>query len=242
MKKRYTNVAQLIMQAIRSEGMQVGDPMPSEAELCARFGVSRSTIRSALAQLQTLGLVERKQGAATRLIATQAAPTYVHSMKASGDLLQFAGPSWRRVQSIAPLIADEALASQLDKRPGKHWIRISQTRHIESQSAPVGWTDVYLCQRYADIVDDIPDYTGLIYTLLEERHQVLIHEICQTVSAVPVPEHLAEQLEVRAGDHALRLTRHYLDAEGESLLVSINILPATNYSYEIRLKRQGQVS
>ncbi|MCG7602086.1 GntR family transcriptional regulator [Halomonas sp. McH1-25] len=239
MKKRYTDVARRIMQDIRAGGMQVGDPMPSEAELCARFGVSRSTIRSALSQLQTLGFVERKQGAATRVTATQAAPTYVHAMMASNDLLQFAGPSWRKVQSITPLIADEELASQLDKQPGKHWVRISQTRHIESQSAPVGWTDVYLCQRYADIVSEIPEYPGLIYTLLEERHQVLIHEIRQTVSAVPVPEYLAERLDVATGDHALRLTRHYLDAEGESLLISINILPANNYRYEIRLMRQG---
>ncbi|MDR5905593.1 GntR family transcriptional regulator [Franzmannia qiaohouensis] len=239
MKKRYTNVAQRIMQDIRSGGFQVGDPMPSEAELCAQFGVSRSTIRSALSQLQRLGLLERKQGAATRIKATEASPTYVHAMTASGDLLQFAGPSWRKVHGATYIVADEALAEQLDQRPGRRWVRISQTRHVESQQAPVGWTDVYLCERYADIVDEIPEYSGLIYALLEERHPVLVHEIRQAVSAVPVPEHLADELEVAAGDHALELTRHYLDAEGESLIVAISILPAQHYRYEIRLKRQG---
>lgn len=241
MKKRYTNVAQGIMEDIRSGGFKVGDAMPSEAELCQRFGASRSTIRSALSQLQTLGLVERKQGAATRITATEAAPTYIHSMMASGDLLQFAGPSWRRVQKIYNVVADDSLATQLDNRPGKHWIKISQTRHIDSQIAPVGWTDVYLCQRYADIVEDIADYKGLIYSLLEERHQVLIHEIRQSINAVPVPEYLAVELDVPAGDHALRLSRNYLNAEDESLIISISILPAKNYSYDISLKRQATV-
>lgn len=242
MKKRYTDVAQGIMKDIRSGGFKVGDAMPSEAELCQRFSASRSTIRSALSQLQALGLVERKQGAATRITATQAGPTYVHAMMASGDLLQFAGPSWRRVQNICHVVADDSLATQLNCRPGKHWVCISQTRHIESQVAPVGWTDVYLCQCYDDIVEDIADYGGLIYSLLEERHSVLIHEIRQSISAVPVPEYLAVKLNVPAGDHALQLTRNYLNVENESLIVSISILPAKNYSYEISLKRQAAPS
>lgn len=38
-----------------------GDKLPSENELCKQFGVSRSTVRSALKQLEALGLIETRR-------------------------------------------------------------------------------------------------------------------------------------------------------------------------------------
>ncbi len=44
---------------------QPGDRLPSEAELCERFGVSRMTARQAVQLVAADGLVERKRGAGT---------------------------------------------------------------------------------------------------------------------------------------------------------------------------------
>ncbi|MFB6678055.1 GntR family transcriptional regulator [Streptomyces sp. NPDC056390] len=43
---------------LRHEGVAVGDPFPSEKELCDEFGVSRTAVRSALALLEGRGLIE----------------------------------------------------------------------------------------------------------------------------------------------------------------------------------------
>ncbi|MFD3578017.1 GntR family transcriptional regulator [Streptomyces sp. NPDC058644] len=43
---------------LRQEGVEVGDPFPSEKELCDEFGVSRTAVRSALALLEGRGLIE----------------------------------------------------------------------------------------------------------------------------------------------------------------------------------------
>ncbi|WP_043266104.1 GntR family transcriptional regulator [Streptomyces sp. CT34] len=42
---------------LRADGVKVGDPFPSENELCERFGVSRTAVRSAIAQLEGRGLI-----------------------------------------------------------------------------------------------------------------------------------------------------------------------------------------
>ena len=47
------------------EGANPGDPLPSEAELCERFSVSRMTVRQALQELTNDGLVERRRGQGT---------------------------------------------------------------------------------------------------------------------------------------------------------------------------------
>ncbi|MEU7067747.1 GntR family transcriptional regulator [Streptomyces sp. NPDC046161] len=43
---------------LRAEGAAVGDTFPSESELCARFGVSRTAVRTAIAQMEGKGLIE----------------------------------------------------------------------------------------------------------------------------------------------------------------------------------------
>jgi GntR family transcriptional repressor for pyruvate dehydrogenase complex len=57
----YTKLKEQLMKGIWQEG----EKLPSEHEFCARFGVSRVTIRAALQQLEILGLVETKQGGGT---------------------------------------------------------------------------------------------------------------------------------------------------------------------------------
>lgn len=239
MKIRYVAVAERLVEDIKSGRYPVDGLLPSEPELTREFDCSRSTIRAALAQLQTLGLVERRQGAGTRVRAREAGPLYVHSMAATGDLMQFAGPSRRQVHETEALVADEELAPRLDARPGRRWLRIGQTRHLDTLPKAVCWTDVYIAAEYADIREDIAAYGGLIYTLLEQRFDVTVSDIIQSIRAVGVDPALAARLEVAPGSHALELTRRYRDAAHRCLIVSISVLPADNYTYEILLKRQG---
>ncbi len=49
-------------QGIREGVWGQGDILPSEAELCAQFGVSRTVVRRALQELEYEGLIIRKQG------------------------------------------------------------------------------------------------------------------------------------------------------------------------------------
>ena len=47
------------------EGLRPGDLLPTEAELCARLGVSRSSVREAIRTLSTLGIVDVRHGHGT---------------------------------------------------------------------------------------------------------------------------------------------------------------------------------
>ena len=48
-----------LLQAIAERGLRPGDQLPTEAEVTAMFGVSRSTVREALRLLERDGLVSR---------------------------------------------------------------------------------------------------------------------------------------------------------------------------------------
>lgn len=61
----YHRLTQALTDQIVSQRWPAGSELPSEIELCEHFGVSRGTLRRALADLARHGLLERKQGRGT---------------------------------------------------------------------------------------------------------------------------------------------------------------------------------
>ncbi len=58
----YLQLSSLIRRCIASGLVKPGDQLPSEAELCKHFAISRSTVRQALKELEEQGLILRRQG------------------------------------------------------------------------------------------------------------------------------------------------------------------------------------
>ncbi|WP_084186763.1 GntR family transcriptional regulator [Andreprevotia chitinilytica] len=67
----YEQIADLLRVEIESRRFGPTGKLPSEAELGERFGVSRVTVRLAIARLVNAGLVERKQGKGTFVVETR---------------------------------------------------------------------------------------------------------------------------------------------------------------------------
>ncbi len=61
-RSRPVRVAEEIKDWVVERGLQPGDRLPGEAELIARFGMSKGTIREAMRLLQAQGLIETKTG------------------------------------------------------------------------------------------------------------------------------------------------------------------------------------
>ena len=61
-------VCEKIKQSIRSGTWRIGTRLPSESALAAHFGVNRLTIRMALQKLNTLGVLETRNGSGTYVI------------------------------------------------------------------------------------------------------------------------------------------------------------------------------
>lgn len=68
-RKLPEQIADKLREMIIQEEMKTGAKLPAEAELMARFGVSRSTVREAVKILQTEHIVDIRQGQGTFLCA-----------------------------------------------------------------------------------------------------------------------------------------------------------------------------
>ena len=61
-------VTGVLLQEIKGNKFPVNSRLPSEAEMAARFGVSRTVIREAVSRLKSEGLVGTRQGSGTRVL------------------------------------------------------------------------------------------------------------------------------------------------------------------------------
>lgn len=61
----YFQLVSIIKRGIKVGLIKTGDILPSEAELCANYNISRSTVRHAIGELESEGLVVRRRGKGT---------------------------------------------------------------------------------------------------------------------------------------------------------------------------------
>lgn len=66
-------VAEMMLETILSNRLNVGDRLPSERELGEQFGVSRTVVREAVRELVTKGVIEVRSGSGLRVAAVDAA-------------------------------------------------------------------------------------------------------------------------------------------------------------------------
>jgi GntR family transcriptional repressor for pyruvate dehydrogenase complex len=69
-KRAYEDIVKQIRNLIEKGKLKRGDQLPTERELSETFKVSRSTVREAIFSLETMKLVERRQGDGTYVIAS----------------------------------------------------------------------------------------------------------------------------------------------------------------------------
>lgn len=236
---RYAQVARDLAEGIAGGRFPVGSLLPTELELCKHYEASRHTVRTAIRELQELGLVSRRKKVGTRVEASSPSSGFRQSLASIEDLVQFGVAHTRVVQKIDDVVVDRRLAKALGCAPGTRWLRISSLRISGHPGAPpIGWTDVYVDAAYADLRDVIrksPDV--LISTLIEWRYGRRVAEIRQEVQAVLVPAKLASELQVETGTPALRILRHYVDPAGEAFEISVTVHPADRFTFSMRLRR-----
>jgi GntR family transcriptional regulator len=76
MGARHEEIADELRRAIDREEYTVGSLLPAETELAARYGVSRGTVRQAVAALTAEGLIGSRQGARRVVLASRRSQSF----------------------------------------------------------------------------------------------------------------------------------------------------------------------
>jgi len=233
---RYARVAQALLAEISEGRYPVGARLPTEAELEARFRVSRHTVRAAIRHLRDLGLVTARAGIGTTVRAQNVADKAVLSMNSVAELLQFTRSTRLQLVGEGTLRASTKLASLLGCNPGDSWLEFRMLRTPVRMREPIGAISVWVRPEFGAIADDVRRSPHTVISLLERRFGVRLGELQQEISPALMPADLAKLLKVRARTPALRIVRHYYDRDGHILQVSLGHYPEGRFTYKTRMR------
>ena len=138
----YRQIANVIEQRIVERSLRTGDPLPSEADLARQFGVNRSTVREAIRELETQGLLGRGRGE-KRLRVTRPRPRDVSSGVSRALALHDVTflELWEAMMAIEPAAAQYAAVRRTEThlrdlaRASNRFMR--NTAHTEAAVAAV---------------------------------------------------------------------------------------------------------
>jgi DNA-binding GntR family transcriptional regulator len=235
---RYSSVAHTLKAEIAAGEHSVGTKLPTEYELCRRFDVSRSTVRQALAELESAGLVRRRQGSGTTVVAREPALRYSLSIASEGDILRFASETALEfTEFAAPVSVADSRRLRLGA-PGE-WRVWRGLRQATPSGLPLGIAAVYIPATYTDTMKKLGKRTQrAIFDYIASAQGLTITAIEQEISATVIDAQESDVLQTPVGTPALSILRRFM-SEQRVIEVAETIYPADRFSYEIRLERDN---
>jgi DNA-binding GntR family transcriptional regulator len=233
----HARLAEALASRIHDGHWPVGATLPAEVALCAAFGVSRQTMRHAMLALSERGLIVRRRGAGTRVIAKQRARRFTQTVNSLDEILRYPKNTYREN------VVSEIVECQGDLQPlmkataGSSWFHIGAIRREQDSAVPVAWTDIYIQPRYADVAKRRDHARTMVYEQIEAAHGVSIDRAEVEIFPERMSPQHARRLKVEAGSPALVIVRRYHDRDGELFEVSITRHPEKHFVYSMEFRR-----
>jgi GntR family transcriptional regulator len=218
--------------------LRIGATLPPELELCRTLGASRFTIRQALKGLTELGLIERRRGAGSVVVARAPKVVFECPLSSVSEL-------WTCAKATRVVIRRTALVPSKLKSPylkgialSERWMQADAERWTADGKDIICWMALYLPARFAAVVAEFEAKNDPLYSFVEAHIGEKLVEITQEISACRMPEEAAKRLNRMKGLPAVRITRSYFDARSAPLLVATSIYPGDGISLNVYLKRK----
>jgi GntR family transcriptional regulator len=212
----YEQLKGLIVQQIAADGLEPGDLLPSEGELCERYGVSRTVVRQAVGDLVSEGLLQRMRGRGTFIGRPKLREQFIESTVGFFEDLTARGQTVEsKVLSLDLVPATAKVSKALDIETGTRCIELSRVRSVNGDVAALA--NSYINSSDTGLLADLrsADLTSAsLYRFLEERWNMRIESGHRSLEATTAKAAVARVLELRPGAPVLYIESVGRDAQG----------------------------
>jgi DNA-binding GntR family transcriptional regulator len=214
-----------------------GTRLPTEAELVARHGLSRQTVRRAFQDLVAEGVVYRVPGRGSYARKTG---RYLRQLGSVEDLMNLSQDTTMEVLQGISRRVDVAAASRLRLESD---IVCTVTFRRLHDGVPFVVTTVHLPEPVAQPMLHSAELaagavgTHTVIGLLEPHLAQPIAEAAQSITVAPADDGVSAALGCGAGHAMLRVDRLYSDPAGRPIELSVSYFLPEQYTYRVTLRR-----
>lgn len=211
-----------------------GEALPSEEDLAKLFGVSRVTIRAALETLNTLGLIERRQGAGT-FVRELAKPESwsVPIMDLAARSRMIVRTTTAHVVEFGFVRAPPHVRSHFQAQPDGLFQRAVRIRYMKSQ--PIMQVTTYIPEDIGRQFGPKDMEGASLYAILQ-RFGITFGSGEQLVTAAAADPVVAERLNVAIGAPLLKVVRIHVDTTGRPIQHFELLAPPATYELRMPLR------
>ncbi len=224
----------VLRELIRRPEYQGGEFLPDEATLARQLGISRNTLRAAIARLTYEGLLERKAGVGTRVASRPvnsglaAWHSFSHEMEKKGVQVQtFA-------RDVAEAEADADVARALQLRAGARVLRLDRLRGWDDE--PVVHFRSWLHPRLGLTGNE--DFGQPLYEVITSTSGVVDDHAHEEMSAVAADREVARLLRVRRGTPLLLRRRVVFDASNRPIEYAVVHYLSSRFTLTLDIRKE----
>ncbi|OWT60280.1 GntR family transcriptional regulator [Candidimonas nitroreducens] len=235
---RYALLAQNLIGKIKQGVYPAGSLLPTEAELGRQFDVSRITVRAALKELETKGLITRRARIGTRVNAPRPASVFVQTGDTVEEMLLFTkGMPFRKTGSRSVIVNAE-LAAAMQLPEGQEFLELRGLRGPRHQ--PIAYSHHYIPALRAPLASALDGAVAAIADIVAEASNRHIATIRQQIEPARLKATEARLLNAKPQLTALRSRRWFYDQDGSLLVATLSIFPQGRYVYSSVLQRKTE--
>ncbi|MGG1674967.1 GntR family transcriptional regulator [Neobacillus sp. NRS-1170] len=194
----HLKVKDAIIQLINEGEYKPNSQLPTEAEFCEKYGVSRTTIRTALQQLTVEGYVYRKRGSGTFVSANKVKQILTTTVDHFSSQISMQGKKpLIKVLQLEVIPADEFLSEQLKIPEGEPVNVLERIRYVNEEA--IQYETAYL-PWYKTPALNKQGCEKSLYNQLETQFGLKIDKTIESLELFIADQEAAEKLQINIGD------------------------------------------
>jgi len=183
----------------------VGSQLPTEDNLIQRFAVSRTTVRKAIQNLSSRGLIEIRRGTGTFVAQPRITQDLTELTGFVEDMAALGHAATARLIDRNVVAADVQVARHFGLAVGTRVIRIRRVRL--ANGVGMSLDETYLPLEIGEKIVTHDLELEPIFTLLEQRYGIPLLEAEYKLEAISADQDVAAALGVEAGSPIFRIER-----------------------------------
>lgn len=233
----YIQLEELIRQEIASGSLRPGDSIPSEREYAELHEISRMTVRQAINNLVTAGILYRQKGKGTFVAAPKVEQELFGLTGFTEDMIARGMKPENRLLSFAAVPASQPLAEALSVQQDEPLYEIKRIRLADG--VPMAIETAYIPQQLVPGLTE--DQTAFsVYSYIEDVLGLTILDATQEIEAAAAETDEARHLGIKEGAPILLIARTSRLGDGTPFEYVQSAFRADRYKFIHNLRRGGQ--